>query len=154
VFERPSASSRQNVAVKEEQATKASEREIKAYKKFEAYLMQTFIESMLPKSNANLYGSGTAGEIWRSMLAEHIANEMSGTTALGIAETLANFKAKVRNSTINGVTSPSTSKTASAAAESSRKDSTLGENWYFLKSLLGGKLQTASLNKIFDRRGS
>lgn len=80
-------------------STSASDREMKAYKKFEAYLMQTFVESMLPKNTSEIYGSGTAGEIWRSMLAEHIANEMASGTALGIAESIANFKSKVNKST-------------------------------------------------------
>jgi hypothetical protein len=56
-----------------------------AYQKFEAFLLQTFVEAMLPKDASNVYGSGTAGDIWRSMFAEHIANELAESAKLGIA---------------------------------------------------------------------
>jgi flagellar protein FlgJ len=56
-----------------------------AYQKFEAFLLQTFVEAMLPKDASEVYGSGTAGDIWRSMFAEHIANELAESAKLGIA---------------------------------------------------------------------
>ena len=63
-----------------------------AYQKFEAFLLQTFVEAMLPKDASNVYGSGTAGDIWRSMFAEHIANELAASTKLGIAERISEHR--------------------------------------------------------------
>lgn len=56
------------------------------YTQFEAYVMQSFIQSMLPADASNVYGSGTAGEVWRSMLAEHMATEIARTGDIGIAD--------------------------------------------------------------------
>ncbi len=58
-----------------------------AYEKFEGFVLQTFIESMLPKGEA-LFGGGTAGEIWRSMLAEGLGAQLSRVGGIGIAEML------------------------------------------------------------------
>jgi len=60
-----------------------------ALKKLEAYFLQTFVDSMLPKDAEDVYGSGTAGDAWRSMLAEHVAAEMARSAKFGIAERLA-----------------------------------------------------------------
>lgn len=63
-----------------------------AYTKFEAFLVQTFVESMLPQDAPDVYGSGIAGKIWKSMLAEHLANEMAKSTSFGIAERIAKHR--------------------------------------------------------------
>jgi Rod binding domain-containing protein len=47
------------------------------------------IEAMLPKDTEALMGSGTAGNIWKSMLAEKIAAEIARTGTLGIAKQIA-----------------------------------------------------------------
>jgi hypothetical protein len=60
-----------------------------ALEKFEAFFLQTAVQEMLPKEAPNVYGSGTAGDIWRSMLAEQIAAQMAHSTKFGIAERLA-----------------------------------------------------------------
>src|SRR3712207_9174562 len=49
----------------------------KAHQDFEAYILQTFVESMLPKDAENTYGKGNAGSIWKSMLAEQIGGPLS-----------------------------------------------------------------------------
>ena len=59
------------------------------YQKFEAYLLQTFIESMLPQGESALYGAGTAGEIWKSMLTEGVATQLARAGGIGIANMLA-----------------------------------------------------------------
>jgi Rod binding domain-containing protein len=56
---------------------------------FEALLLQNMIEAMLPKDTEALMGSGTAGNIWKSMLAEKIAAEIARTGTLGIAKQIA-----------------------------------------------------------------
>jgi hypothetical protein len=58
------------------------------YRKFEAFVLQTFIEAMLPKKSAVVFGEGTAGQIWKSFLAEALAREMSATGGVGIAAQL------------------------------------------------------------------
>jgi peptidoglycan hydrolase FlgJ len=60
-----------------------------ALKKFEAFFLQTFVDSILPKNAESVFGAGTAGEIWRSMLAEHVAAEVARSSKFGIAERLA-----------------------------------------------------------------
>jgi peptidoglycan hydrolase FlgJ len=60
-----------------------------AYVQFEAMLMQNMIEAMMPKNSEAIFGSGTAGEVWKSMLAEKIADEIARTGVLGIAKQIA-----------------------------------------------------------------
>ena len=50
--------------------------------------MQTFIQSMLPKNAKHVFGKGLAGDIWRSMLAEKLANEMARSGQVGLAKRL------------------------------------------------------------------
>ena len=53
---------------------------------FEAQVISTFIEQMMPEASANNFGSGTAGGVWRSMLSEQIANQVAKAGGLGIRE--------------------------------------------------------------------
>jgi peptidoglycan hydrolase FlgJ len=64
----------------------------KAHQDFEAYILQTFVESMLPKDAENTYGKGNAGSIWKSMLAEQIGGQLSKAGGIGIAERLLNAR--------------------------------------------------------------
>jgi hypothetical protein len=59
------------------------------YRKFEAFVLQMFVESMLPKDANNIFGKGTAGTIWRSMMAEQLGNEIAKGDGIGIAKQLA-----------------------------------------------------------------
>ncbi|MFK0384918.1 rod-binding protein [Rhizobium sp. RM] len=56
------------------------------YRKFEASVLQSFVSSMLPKETEDVYGKGNAGEIWKSMMAEQIADVISKEGGVGIAE--------------------------------------------------------------------
>jgi peptidoglycan hydrolase FlgJ len=60
----------------------------KAHQEFEAYILQTFVESMLPKDAENTYGKGNAGSIWKSMMAEQIGAQLSRAGGIGIAKKL------------------------------------------------------------------
>jgi peptidoglycan hydrolase FlgJ len=40
---------------------------------------------MLPKESSALFGSGAAGDIWRSMLADQLASEIGNEVDLGSA---------------------------------------------------------------------
>jgi hypothetical protein len=52
---------------------------------FESFVLQTFIQSILPKESVAVFGSGTAGEIWRSMLAEQLGTQLARAGGVGIA---------------------------------------------------------------------
>jgi hypothetical protein len=58
--------------------------EKKAYQGFEALLLQNMVATMLPQSS-DLFGEGSAGAIWRSMLAEVLAADLAKKIDLGIA---------------------------------------------------------------------
>lgn len=60
-----------------------------AFRRFEAMALGGFIEQILPKASASLYGSGTAGQIWRSMLAERIADQVTLGGGIGLAQRIA-----------------------------------------------------------------
>ena len=47
-------------------------------------MLQTFIESMLPRGSAVNFGKGVAGDVWRSMLADRLATELTRGKGLGI----------------------------------------------------------------------
>jgi flagellar protein FlgJ len=85
----------------------ATKRTPDAYTKFEAFLIQTFVESMLPSDAPNVFGSGVAGKIWKSMLAEHLANEIAKGTAFGIADKIAKHRNSRGRDDAPGVTAAS-----------------------------------------------
>jgi len=60
-----------------------------AYRKFEAFVLQTFIEAMLPRDSAVNFGKGVAGDVWRSMLAEQLGSAVAKSGGVGIAKFLA-----------------------------------------------------------------
>ncbi|HEY5795506.1 MAG TPA: rod-binding protein [Bosea sp. (in: a-proteobacteria)] len=64
----------------------AQTKNAKTMQQFEAQVISTFIEQMLPEASANNFGSGTAGGVWRSMLSEQIANQIAKAGGLGIRE--------------------------------------------------------------------
>ncbi|KYK49815.1 rod-binding protein [Bradyrhizobium liaoningense] len=59
------------------------------YRKFEAFILQTFVETMLPKESEEVFGKGTAGGVWKSMLAEQLGNQLAKGKGIGIARQLA-----------------------------------------------------------------
>jgi hypothetical protein len=62
---------------------------MKPYQEFESFVLRTFVESMLPKDAESVFGSGTAGDVWKGMLAEKIGAEIAKSGGIGIAEQLA-----------------------------------------------------------------
>ena len=76
--------------------------------KFEAFFLQTFVDSILPKDADTVFGAGTAGDVWRSMLAEHVAAEIARSSKFGIAERIAgaHFNAAPQQSLTKPVTEP------------------------------------------------
>ena len=57
-----------------------------SFKRFEAMVLQTFIQNMLPKDGAAVYGKGVAGDMWKSLLAEKIADVMAERGGIGISD--------------------------------------------------------------------
>lgn len=60
----------------------------KKFKKFEAMVLQTFIQNMLPKDTEGVYGKGLAGDMWKSQLAERVADVMAERGGIGIARSM------------------------------------------------------------------
>lgn len=54
----------------------------KARKSFESFALQVFIGSMLPKENAKLFGTGSAGKLWQSLMAEKLADQIASSGRL------------------------------------------------------------------------
>ena len=69
-------------------ATVASDPEAKAKVEFEAMTLNSFVGEMLPKDSTALFGQGTAGEIWRSMLSEQISRQVAKSGELGLSRRL------------------------------------------------------------------
>jgi flagellar protein FlgJ len=67
------------------------------YRKFEAFVLQVFVETMLPQQAQDLFGKGTAGSVWRSMLAEQLGNQLAQGKGIGIARQLAAAHPAVRD---------------------------------------------------------
>ncbi len=59
----------------------------KAYKGLEELVLQRLVEVMLPKEDSGVFGGGTAGDVWRSMLAEQLAKQIGKSVDLGLGKT-------------------------------------------------------------------
>lgn len=57
-----------------------------SFVRFEAMVLQSFIQNMLPKDAEAVYGKGMAGDMWKSMMAEQLAGVMAERGGIGIAE--------------------------------------------------------------------
>lgn len=57
-----------------------------AFTKFEAVILQNFIQTMLPKDTTSVYGEGLAGDMWQSMMAEKLADAVAERGGIGIAD--------------------------------------------------------------------
>jgi Rod binding domain-containing protein len=54
------------------------------------------VESMMPEDSQAMFGSGTAGSVWKSMLAEKVAAEIARSGVIGIAKQVAAAEAAVQ----------------------------------------------------------
>ena len=59
-----------------------------AYRKFEAVVLQNFMQSMMPKDSEAVYGKGLAGDMWKSELAKQLGTVLSERGGIGIANRL------------------------------------------------------------------
>ncbi|WP_416186596.1 rod-binding protein [Fulvimarina uroteuthidis] len=63
-----------------------ADNELSPMQQFEAFALRSFVESMLPSEATNFFGAGTAGNIWRSMMAEQLGNQLARGGGIGIAD--------------------------------------------------------------------
>ncbi len=60
-----------------------------SFRRFEAMVLQTFIQNMLPKDADGVYGKGLAGDMWKARMSEHMADVVAERGGIGIARSLA-----------------------------------------------------------------
>jgi hypothetical protein len=52
--------------------------------KFEAFLLQNWLETVLPKTSSGVYGGEAGADIWRSMMAEQIGYQLARADVIGL----------------------------------------------------------------------
>jgi len=55
---------------------------------FEASILGSFVNEMMPKEASAVYGQGVGGDIWRSMLSEQVGRQLAKSGTLGLARRL------------------------------------------------------------------
>jgi flagellar protein FlgJ len=66
----------------------AKEEAPEAYRKFEAVVLSTFVQSMMPEKAGAVYGEGLSGDMWKQLLAQQLGTVMSDRGGIGIADSL------------------------------------------------------------------
>lgn len=61
---------------------------LETFVRFESMVMQSFIQSMLPKEADAVYGSGMAGDMWQSLLAQQLGDAVAERGGIGIADSI------------------------------------------------------------------
>jgi hypothetical protein len=59
-----------------------------AAQKFEAFVIQSCLETILPKSEDGVFGSGAGASVWRSMVAEQIGDQIAKAGGFGLRKIL------------------------------------------------------------------
>jgi Rod binding domain-containing protein len=62
---------------------------MKPYRDFEAFVLQSFVQSMLPNEAEDVFGRGTAGAMWKGLLAEQLGKQLARSGGIGIAAAVA-----------------------------------------------------------------
>lgn len=57
-----------------------------SFVQFESMVLRNFVEAMLPKESEAVYGKGLAGDMWKSMMAERIADVVAERGGIGISD--------------------------------------------------------------------
>jgi len=88
----------------------------KAQKSFEAFALQTFIGSMLPKENNKMFGTGNAGKMWQSLLAEKLAEQITASGRLKLLpQQQGSVAAAGAPRPVDGATGPTSATSATGA---------------------------------------
>jgi flagellar protein FlgJ len=56
--------------------------------KFEAFLLQNWLETLLPKEESGSFGNGPGANVWRSMMAEQLGQQLASADCLGLNKLL------------------------------------------------------------------
>jgi flagellar protein FlgJ len=56
--------------------------------KFEAFLLQSWLETLLPKEESGVFGADAGANVWRSMMAEQLGAQLAGAGGLGLQKLL------------------------------------------------------------------
>jgi len=59
-----------------------------AHRQFETMVLQDFVQRMLPAKAEAAFGQGTAGNVWKSWMADAVAKEISNAGGIGISSIL------------------------------------------------------------------
>lgn len=62
-----------------------SSKEAAAFQQFDAMVLGSFVEAMLPPETENVYGGGLAGDMWKSMLAQQLGESLAAAGTLNLA---------------------------------------------------------------------
>ena len=54
------------------------------YQHFEAMILQNLFQLMMPQDSEGIFGKGTAGEMWKSMLAEQLGTQVAKSDRSGL----------------------------------------------------------------------
>ena len=109
------------------------------YQKFEAVMLQNFVQNILPKDE-DLFGDAASADITRSMLAEQVANQIARSGRIGIAKMIEHAHGgldKAKPGEPQALAQPGT---ATSAADASA--AATGAGLAALSSLAGTKLTT------------
>jgi peptidoglycan hydrolase FlgJ len=63
--------------------------------KFEAFLLQGWLEALLPKQDSGAYGNGPGADIWRSMMAEQLSTQVVRAGGVGLHKLLTHKNSSV-----------------------------------------------------------
>jgi peptidoglycan hydrolase FlgJ len=81
------ASSQPAVGGNQDQADQTRSAKVKDVgQQFEALYLRQMLDEWMPKDAEDLFGEGTAGSVWRSMLADNMATTLSKSGKIGIAQ--------------------------------------------------------------------
>ncbi|RYC32363.1 flagellar biosynthesis protein FlgJ [Lichenibacterium minor] len=89
------------------------------YQKFEAVLLQTFVQEILPKDD-KLFGDAASADAYRGMMAEQLANQLARSGRIGIARMIE--KAHGPGSTASAAAHAVTGAAPAAAADTGGQD--------------------------------
>ncbi len=77
--------SKSNLSTSPNVASGNQDSHVLAFKKFEAFILQTWLEILLPNAGSGAYGNDQAGSLWRSFMAEQLGDQLSKNDSLGLS---------------------------------------------------------------------
>ncbi len=76
--------------------------ELKAGREFEAVMLTNFVEQMLPENMGETDAPQAGGNVWRSFMAQAVADQLAAQSTTGISNLIAQQLMHVRESSTNG----------------------------------------------------